>query len=88
MKKKDKIIEEFCNIASVVARNLRLVKTFDKDTMSSKNINEFLICDCFCEKKKWKEYNRIDKLVIEFIKTSVEDKILQLDIKQDLMDLE
>ena len=88
MRKKEKIVEEFCKIASVVAKNLRLVKTFDKDTMSNKNIDEFLICDCFCDKIEWKKFNRIDSIIIEFIKIAVEDKILQLDVKHDLKDLD
>ena len=88
MRNKEKIVAEFCNISNVVAKNLRLVKTFDEGTMTNKNINEFLVCDCFCDKKEWKKFNKIDRLVLDFIKVAVEDKILQLDIKHDLMDLD
>ena len=88
MRNKDKIIEEFCKISNVVAKNLLKVKTFDSETMENKNLDEFLICDCFCEGKKWDKFNKINPLVLEFIKRAVEDKIMTLDIKHELRDLD
>ena len=93
MRNKEKIIEEFCKISNVVAKNLRKVKTFDSETMESKNLDEFLICDCFCKTGEgsnaiWKKHNKVDGLVLEFIKRAVEDKILELDIRHELRDLD
>ena len=88
MRNKEKIIEEFCKISNVIAKNLRRVKTFDSEAMQSKNLDEFLVCDCFCGGKKWEKYNRVDSLVLEFIKRAVEDKILALDIRHELRDLD
>ena len=80
---KEKIIEEFCKISSIVVENLREVKTFNFETMKSENVDEFLISDCFCDKKKNLDNNtnRVDELVIDFIKRAIEDKICELDIK-------
>ena len=88
MRNKEKIIEEFCKISNTIAKNLRKVKTFDSETMQSKNLDECLVCDCFCGGKKWEKYNRVDRLVLEFIKRAVEDKILALDIRHELRDLD
>lgn len=83
MNKRDEIIEEFCKIASCVAVNLRKVKTFDEEEMKNIFLREYTIADCFCERKKWDKYNKVDNLVLDFIKKAVEDKIYDLDIKHD-----
>ena len=89
MRNKTDIVETFCEIASVVATNLRKVKTFNENSMCNEHIDEFLICDCFCERniREWKKGNRIDDLVVDFIRKAVEDKILELDIDHDLKEL-
>ena len=61
MRNKEKIIEEFCKISNTIAKNLRKVKTFDSETMQSKNLDEFLVCEWFCGGKKWEKYNRDDR---------------------------
>ena len=84
---KEEIIEEFCEIASAVTTNLRKVKTFDEENMTNKYIDEYLICDCFCDRKEWKKYNKVNKIVMDFIKKAVEDKLLDLDIEHELKEL-
>jgi len=80
---KKELIEVFCKITNMVSTNLREVICFDESTMTNKKSFEHLVADCFCDKKSrdWDEYNRVDEIVIEFIKKAVEDKIEELDIK-------
>ena len=80
---KKELIEIFCKITNMVSTNLREVICFDESSMTSKKAFEFLVADCFCDKKgrEWNEHNRVDDIAIEFIKKAVEDKILELDIK-------
>ena len=52
--------------------------------MKNRFINEYTIADCFCEHEEWEKYNKVDNLVIDFIKKAVEDKIYDLDIKHDM----
>jgi len=84
MNKRDEIIEEFCKIATCVAVNLRKVKTFDEEEMKNRFINEYTTADCFCEHEEWSKCNKVDNLVLNFIKKAVEDKIYDLDIKHDM----
>ena len=80
---KKELIEIFCKITNMVSTNLRDVICFDESTMTNRKSFEFLVADCFCDKrgKDWNEYNRVDDIVIEFIKKAAEDKIEELDIK-------
>ena len=83
MNKRDEIIKEFCKIASCVAVNLRKVRTFDDEEMKNIFVREHTISDCFCEHEEWEKYNKVDNLVVDFIKKAVEYKIHDLDIKHD-----
>jgi len=80
---KKELIEIFCKITNMVSTNLRDVICFDESTMTNRKSFEFLVADCFCDKRgrEWNECNRVDDIVIEFIKKAVEDKIAELDIK-------